>query len=90
MCADSAVVTSLAKGLRLTLQGDAVATAAVITASAGITFWPLGKMIVGTNAGTGTIGLNNDGAAVTVATGAMQFVLCYTPLSDGAYATKVF
>jgi hypothetical protein len=90
MSADSAVVTSLAKGTRLTLQGDVVGTAAVITASAGISFWPLGKMIVGTNGGTGTINLNNDGAAVSVATGAMQFVLCYTPLSDGAYAVNVF
>jgi len=89
MSADSAVVTSLTKGSRLTLQGDAVGTAAVITASAGISFWPLGKMIVGTNGGTGTIGINNDGAAATVATGAMQFVICYTPLSDGAYVTNI-
>ena len=90
MSADSAVVTSLAQGKRLTLQGDAVGTAAVITASAGVSLWPLGKMIVGTNGGTGYISLNNDGAAATVATGAMQFVLCYTPLSDGAYVTKIF
>lgn len=90
MSADSAVVTSLAKGKRLTLQGDLVGTAAVITASAGISLWPLGKMVVGVNDGIGVISLNNDGAAATVATGAMQFVLCYTPLSDGAYATNVF
>jgi hypothetical protein len=87
MSADSAVVTSMAVGQRLTLQGDLVGTAAVITASAGISFWPLGMMIVGTNGGTGVISINNDGAAVSVATGAMYFSLCYTPVSDDAYAS---
>jgi hypothetical protein len=85
--ADSASVSAMAVGQRLTLQGDLVATAAVITASAGISFWPLSKFIVGTKDGTGTIQINNDGAAVSMATGEMKFVLCYTPISDGAYAT---
>ena len=84
---DSAALTSLAKGKRLTLQGDLVGTAAVITASAGISLWPLGKMVVGVNGGTGLIKINADGALVDLTTGALQFVLCYTPLSDGAYAT---
>jgi len=90
MSVDSGSVSGLTKGSRLTLQGDLVGTATVITATAGISLWPLGKMIVGVNGGIGKISLNNDGAAATVATGAMQFVLCYTPLSDGAYATKIF
>jgi hypothetical protein len=86
MSADSASCASMAIGQRLTLQGDLVGTATVITASAGISFWPLGKMIVGTNGGIGYISLNNDGAAFTIATGSMYFTLIYTPMSDDAYA----
>jgi hypothetical protein len=87
MSADSAVVTSMAIGQRLTMQGDLVGTACVITASAGISFAPLGKLVVGTNGGIGVISLDNTGAAVTVGTGSMYFTLSYTPLSDDAYVT---
>ncbi len=89
MSIDSASVASMAIGQRLTLQGDLVGTAAVITASAGISLWPLGRMVVGTNGGTGVISMNNDGAAFTVATGSMYFTLIYAPVSDDAYATAV-
>jgi hypothetical protein len=84
--ADSAALTSLKVGQRFTCQGDAVATACVITASAGISLWPLGKLELGMTGCVGVIEIDADAAAVDLTTGAIQFVLCYTPISDGAYA----
>jgi hypothetical protein len=83
LCAASASLAQLAVGERIMWVGGAVATAAVLTATPGISDINPAPQIVGTTGGTGTIGINT--ATATVATGALRFVCFYAPVSDGAY-----
>lgn len=83
LCAASASLAQLAVGERIMWVGGVVATAAVLTATPGISDVNPTPQIVGTNGGTGTIGINT--ATATVATGNLKFSLFYTPMSDGAY-----
>lgn len=91
MSIDCASVAALAAGSRVTLQGDLVGTAPTITGAAGVSYWPAtsGKMVLGRPDGEGEIQLVTS-AAATIASGAMAFTLCYTPISDGAYAAPMF
>jgi hypothetical protein len=85
MCAKCASIAALAQGGRIVWVGGAVATAAVITATAGISDVICNSPhIIGTKGGTGTIGILTSDA--DAASGTHQGVLCYAPLSDGAYA----
>ena len=80
----SGVVTSLAQGLRVVFVGGVVGTAAVITATAGVSDVICeAPHIVGVRAGTAYVGYENTGAAVT--SGTMQVTICYTPMEDGAH-----
>ena len=85
LCAASGSLAQLAVGERIMWVGGAVATAAVLTATPAISDINPTPQIVGTVSGVGTIGINT--ATATVATGAVQFSLFYTPMSDGAYAS---
>lgn len=80
----SASIAALAQGARIVNVGGAVATAHVITASAGISdVTNVSPQILGTKDGTGTIGfLTTTADAVS---GTHQHVLQYIPMSDGAY-----
>lgn len=78
------VVTNLARGLRVVFVGGAVATAAVITATAGVSDVICeAPHIVGVRDGYGYIGYENTGAAVT--SGTMQVTICYTPMDLGSH-----
>jgi hypothetical protein len=90
MSIDCDSVANLVAGGRLTLQGDLVGTKPTITGAAGVSYWPVshGKMIVGRDGGIGEIQLVS--ATADLATGAMAFTLCYTPISEGAYAEAMF
>lgn len=92
ICAVSASIANLAQGLRVVFVGGAVATAAVITATAGISdVINVAPHIIGTDdsstQGIGTIG-KVDSIAVN-ATGAGQYHLHYIPMSDGAWCDNV-
>ena len=92
MAGNSASLANLAQGLRAVFVGGAVATAVVITATAGISdVINVTPHIIGTDDGTtqgvGTIG-KVDSVAVN-ATGAAQYHLHYIPMSDGAWAENV-
>lgn len=83
MCAASASVAKLAVGKRIMWVGGAVATAAVLTATPGISDINPAPQIVGTDGGVGTIGILT--AAADCTDGTVKFSVFYTPLSDGAY-----
>lgn len=88
LCAVSASVANLGVGERISCVGGAVGTAAILTATPGITDIEVTPQIVGgvTGAGVnyvGTIGTLTTVAAVT--SGNLRFTIFYTPLSDGAY-----
>ena len=92
MCANSASIASLGAHSRITWVGGAVATAAVLTDSAGLTdVEGAGKIhILGgeTAAGSntaGTIGML-ESTATQAATISATAHLFYYPLSEGAYA----
>ena len=79
-------VNLLAQGLRVMFVGGVVATAAVITATAGISDVICeSPHIVGVKGGYGYVGYENSGAAVL--TGTMQVTICYVPMEEGAYMT---
>jgi hypothetical protein len=86
LCAASASLAQLAVGERMSWIGGAVATAAVITATPGITDVARIPQIVGVNAGVGTIGINTATASIT-GTATVIWSIFYTPMSDGAYVT---
>jgi hypothetical protein len=93
MSIDCASVAALVKGARITLQGDLVGTAPDITGAAGVSYWPVshGKMVIGQDDGVGFIELKTaTGLPTSIASGAMSFTLCYSPVSEGAYATPIF
>jgi len=85
MGAVSASIAALAQGARCVWVGGAVATAHVITASAGISdVICVNPHIIGTADGVGSIGfLTTTADAVS---GTHQHVLHYIPMDDGAYA----
>jgi len=89
ICGACASVAALPRGGRIVWVGGAVATAAVITVAAtgGVSdVTPNGKdHYIGTKDGVGVIGMFTETA--TLASGTAQAVLCYAPLSDGAYVT---
>ena len=81
-----ASVATLAEGLRVVWVGGAVATAAVITASAGISdVICVNPIILGTQSGEGTIGMLT--ATAGLASGTAQAFMNYVPLERGAYVT---
>ena len=81
----SASIATLAQGLRCLWLGGAVATAHVITATAGISdVISVNPQIIGTKDGVGSIGFVTSVADAV--SGTHQHVLQYIPLSDGAYA----
>lgn len=81
----TASIAALAQGQRVLNVGGAVATAHVITASAGISdVTNTSPQIIGTKDGEGTIGILTTTA--NAVSGTHQHVLQYIPLSDGAYA----
>ena len=82
----SGAVNNLARGLRVVFVGGAVATVAVITATAGISDVICeGGHVVGAKGGNGLLGYENTGAAVI--TGTMQVTICYTPMDEGSKIT---
>ena len=90
LCAVSATVAQLAVGERISWIGGAVGTAAVLTATPGISDINVTPHIIGGVAtdGTnfvGTIGILSTTASLT--TGSFRASLFYTPMSDGAYVT---
>ena len=88
MCAASAALTSLAQGLRCVWKGGAVATAAVITATAGISdVISVDPQLIGTRGGVGVIGQLTAAAAQT--SGTCIFGIHYTPIDAGSYVTAV-
>ena len=87
--AASGAVTNLARGLRVVFVGGAVATVAVITATAGVSDVICeAPHVVGIKGGNGTIGYENTGAAVT--SGTMQATVCYTPMDEGSNMSANF
>lgn len=85
MGAVSASIAALAQGLRCMWVGGAVATAHVITATAGISdVICVNPHIIGTKDGVGSIGMLTTTADAV--SGTHQHVLQYIPMSDGAYA----
>jgi len=82
----SASLAQLAIGERIAWIGGAVATAAVLTATPGITDVARIPQIVGVSGGGGKIGINTATASIT-GSGIVTFSFFYTPMSDGAYIT---
>jgi len=81
----SASIAALAQGRRCLNVGGAVATAHVLTASAGISdVTNKAPQIIGTKDGIGSIGMLTTTADAV--SGTHQHVLHYIPMSDGAYA----
>lgn len=87
LCAASASMAQLAVGERVAWIGGAVATAAVLTATAGITDVNRTSQIVGTDGGVGTIGILTAGANAT--SGALKFSIFWSAMSDGAYVEAI-
>ncbi|HBA83388.1 MAG TPA: hypothetical protein DCZ95_04755 [Verrucomicrobia bacterium] len=92
LCGASGSMAQLAVAERVWWVGGAVATAAVLTATPGISDINATPQIVGsvTSAGAnavGTIGILTSVA--NQASGSIRFSIFYTPMSDGAYVTAV-
>ena len=94
LCANSASIAALVAHQRITLVGDAVATAASLTDGPGVTDVTMsGNVVLGgeTAAGAntaGTIGMLAS-TATQAATISATAHLYYIPLSEGAYATAL-
>lgn len=93
MCAVNAgSMTGFAQGLRHVFIGGAVASLAVLTATAGISdVINVNPHIIGTDDGT-TQGVGTIGQLTSTASqlsGTHQCHLHYIPMSDGAYCTNV-
>jgi hypothetical protein len=85
MCAKCASTSGLGQGGRIVLVGGAVATAAVITDSAGLSdVTCVTPHIVGGHEFTGSIGILSSDASHNA--GTFRGILHYIPYSDGAYA----
>jgi hypothetical protein len=88
ICGACVSVAALPRGGRVVWIGGAVATAAVITVAAtgGVSDVIAERgQYIGLQDGVGVIGMFTETA--TLASGTAQAVLCYSPLSDGAYVT---
>jgi hypothetical protein len=87
ICDASASIATLAEGGRIVWPGGIVATLATITPSAGISDYtpPGNPHYIGTQGGTGTIGMLT--ATATPASGAAQAFMNYVPLEVGASVT---
>jgi hypothetical protein len=83
----SGSLSALAVGERIFWVGGAVATNVVLTATPGISDINPAPQVVGTDGGTGTIGILTATASMT--SGNVKFSIFYTPMSDGAYVTAV-
>lgn len=88
ICAVSASIAQLAVSERILCVGGAVATAAVLTATPGISDINVTPIILGGVSGTGvnnaaTIGVLTTTASIT--SGAVRGSCFYTPMSPGAY-----
>jgi hypothetical protein len=85
MCAKCASISGLVRGGRAVFVGGAVATAAVITDSAGLSdVTCVTPHIVGGQGFVGSIGILVTDASQS--SGTFRVVLHYLPYSDGAYA----
>ena len=81
----SGSISGLGQGQRVVHVGGAVATAAILTDSAGLTDVScVTPHIVGGYGFVGTIGI--AAAAADQASGSFRAMLHYLPYSDGAYA----
>jgi len=87
ICAVSLTVAQLAVGERIAWIGGAVATAAVLTATPGITDVARIPQIVGTDGGVATIGILATTASLT--SGNFKTSIFYSPMSDGAYVSAI-
>lgn len=92
LCGKCASIAQLAVGERVFWVGGAVATAAVITATPGISDINVTPHVVGsvTAAGAnavGTIGMLSSDASQ--ASGSVRASIFYTPMSDGAYVSAI-
>jgi len=92
LCAKCASIAQLAVGERIWWVGGAVGTAAVITATPGISDINVTPQVIGsvTTAGAnavGTIGILASDASQ--ASGSVRASIFYTPMSDGAYVTAI-
>lgn len=85
MCAKCASVSGQGQGARVVFVGGAVATAAVITDSAGLSDVTCNSPhIVGGDSFVGTIGTTSSDASLL--SGTFKTILHYIPYSAGAYA----
>lgn len=84
LCIKCAALTSGVAGLRAWHIGGAVGTTMVITDSAGVSDIAVIPQMVGGKDFVGTLGMLATDA--TLASGTAQVVLCYVPMSEGAYA----
>lgn len=85
MCAKCASVSGLGAGQRVVWVGGAVATAAVITDSAGLSdVCATAPQLVGMYGGVGTLGVQTSDASQ--ASGTFRVVMHWAAGSDGAYA----
>jgi hypothetical protein len=95
LCAASASLSGQAAGVRINLVGGAVATAATITASAGISFFTgfgTAPFIVGTQTQSGVQGVSVIGeltGTANMTSGSLQFSLWYAPVDDGSYVSAL-
>ena len=87
ICDASASVAALPQGGRIVWPGGVVATLATITPGAGVSDYtpPGNPHYIGTQGGTGTIGMLT--ATATPASGTAQAFMNYVPLENGAYVT---
>lgn len=90
LCAASASIAQLAVGERIYWVGGAVATAAVLTATPGISDINVTPQVIGGVATAGTNFVGSIGilsAAANQTSGSIRYSIFYTPMSDGAYVT---
>jgi hypothetical protein len=88
MSGASGSLSAIARGIRAYSVGGAVATATVITATAGISDIVTTSQVIGGDGFIGSIGQVTGTANAT--SGTAKFVIYYTPLSLGAYVTSVY
>ena len=82
-------MNTFAVGRRVTNVGDAVGTATAVTASAGISYLPMNRQLVGTSpTAAGVTGVSQIGQLTSNANGTgtstMKFSLLYFPIDEGA------
>jgi len=88
LCAASGALTSLARGKRVAVLGDALATGALEAANATVSLGT-NPVYVGAEGGTGVIYMTGAGAAQTGATATSKITCLYVPISEGAYVEAI-